>query len=1087
MSLSRIQEYLASLYSHLEPQQVLSAPPSALLGVSPQALRVLGELDINCIFDLAVSRVFGAAAELALDGENGLTHRYGKPGADTVDSSYEDTEVAQLANADVQALTGVGERTDVSELKQALHVQTVRDLALWPPYRAARDIAARVLLPETTVVDDGVPPDLLPRSGEYATERVFYQSLVVGQELGRDDPGPTGDLRRPLPSKGTRDIAAATQFDPLTALGADTGYTRTAVGACLTFSQSWYTHGVTLGQLLHSVALAPGESTRIAVIDWARQSTGAQMSTDQQSESLSQAVGRNRSISEVVSSVATETQAGEFETNVRSTSESLGVSVTAGTPGVGATASYGLTDTEGRTWGHTTSAGRRDVGAQMTQSVVDRTHQAANAARNRRASVVREVSEKESEVVSTRVVANYNHMHALSVQYYEVVQAYRMLTRLERADQCLFLPMKLVEFGDPTVLGRIRSVLARAALNPVIANDLDAGMDRVVMRGPEVSATGHGFNPFGGTGMRDVGRRVTGPSPELALLPSGTGFWFGSGSADAQVTRVDGIRHVGDQRVLHYRAEDYDTGSWPTRPIEGVAPGNLPVADLSEFRSLRVVFESREGHWEAEGELTVSCNFYPPTYSGYTTANSVTLHYSVRRDAGTLAVVEFDLSGGPVAGDALLDHLRSNAYHYSQAVWQSLDAAVLAGMLDGYTMNGRPLTQLVDLQPLGTTGNYLVFRIAGGEDDPSWERWLDQHGIRVGHVETAVVPLPSGGVFAEAVLGRANSAEKIDLTRFWDWQDSPLPLTAPDIAPIGTGSRHQTEPLEHMAGAQHTLNVISPSAVPDPLGVTAALTALGNKDLFRDMSGTQVLSALTRPGSTARNATEIGGLANLGRDMDNRAKKDAERATEHREPADDTAGDDDGDRDSAVPGGADGAAGPAGWIPAALPALPMESTLVLEGLGAGGGWPRDSPPTIVLAADKDTMPLDEQTRRQQGPKRFADALLDRPTPLSEASVELFGQIKDRLDVAEDLPAAMVLGAVVALLMSTPEETAATQGYDVVPVVEAAAALSGLIRERLRTNIGLYIWRPDPRFSRAEARYWTALHELLSPANFPQSA
>ncbi|WP_405885905.1 hypothetical protein OG739_02160 [Streptomyces longwoodensis] len=44
---------------------------------------------------------------------------------------------------------------------------------------------------------------------------------------------------------------------------------------------------------------------------------------------------------------------------------------------------------------------------------------------------------------------------------------------------------------------------------------------------------------------------------------------------------------------------------------------------------------------------------------------------------------------------------------------------------------------------------------------------------------------------AEAVLGRANSAEKIDLTRFWNWKDSPIQITPADIAPLSTASRAQ--------------------------------------------------------------------------------------------------------------------------------------------------------------------------------------------------------------------------------------------------------------------------------------------------------
>jgi hypothetical protein len=43
------------------------------------------------------------------------------------------------------------------------------------------------------------------------------------------------------------------------------------------------------------------------------------------------------------------------------------------------------------------------------------------------------------------------------------------------------------------------------------------------------------------------------------------------------------------------------------------------------------------------------------------------------------------------------------------------------------------------------------------------------------------IALPTRGVLGEAVLGSCPSAEKIDLTRFWNWQDSPIAQAA-DIA-----------------------------------------------------------------------------------------------------------------------------------------------------------------------------------------------------------------------------------------------------------------------------------------------------------------
>lgn len=100
----------------------------------------------------------------------------------------------------------------------------------------------------------------------------------------------------------------------------------------------------------------------------------------------------------------------------------------------------------------------------MAQNVNDRTHQHAHSNRSRRASVVKEVSQSEHEGVSTRVIANYNHMHALTVQYYEVVQVYRVEVSIVKADRVIFIPLKLVDFNNSAMIRRFQNVLARAAL-----------------------------------------------------------------------------------------------------------------------------------------------------------------------------------------------------------------------------------------------------------------------------------------------------------------------------------------------------------------------------------------------------------------------------------------------------------------------------------------------------------------------------------------------------------------------------------------------------------------------------------------------
>ena len=91
-----------------------------------------------------------------------------------------------------------------------------------------------------------------------------------------------------------------------------------------------------------------------------------------------------------------------------------------------------------------------------------RTQQHVNVARNRRAMLVHEVSQEEHEKVSTRVVTNYNHMHALSIQHYEVVQIYRVTVPLVRIEKCLFVPMRLIDFKN-AAMARARSTPANTA------------------------------------------------------------------------------------------------------------------------------------------------------------------------------------------------------------------------------------------------------------------------------------------------------------------------------------------------------------------------------------------------------------------------------------------------------------------------------------------------------------------------------------------------------------------------------------------------------------------------------------------------
>jgi hypothetical protein len=121
----------------------------------------------------------------------------------------------------------------------------------------------------------------------------------------------------------------------------------------------------------------------------------------------------------------------------------------------------------------------------------------------------------------------------------------------------------------------------------------------------------------------------------------------------------------------------------------------------------------------------------------------------------------------------------------------------------------------------------------------------------------------TGGVFAEAVLGRFNSAEKLDLTRFWNWQDSPIPDSGPQIAPLQAGSRAQDVSATPGRLDQPIVNIVPSTSLPDPTGLSAAFSAISQANMFRDMSGVgQLLDQAAASMKTAADlASSTGGQA----------------------------------------------------------------------------------------------------------------------------------------------------------------------------------------------------------------------------------
>lgn len=808
-----------------------STPVDALLGVTSAATTALKKIGITTVFDLAHAQPFTIAARLAAasrDSNDPLSRARRVPDAWVV-KGLAGKEPAEVAAAPAEQLAMVNGLLTHAELVDALGVETVSDLAHWPAFSAARSLAAMALgAAGDGPTDSGTPDDLLPANGVYPTEIFYYSRLFLDELLGTS--GPRNDLAKAGPLSVGEAAAKAT------------GFQKPALGALVTMEQSWHVLGLALGQLLHAVALAPGESVRIAMIDWSRRTAGTRDETGSESEALTNQTQHNRAISEVATAVATEVQSGGSTAVGNARTEQGGVS--GGVGPVGGTYSQGSTTTFGQMW--SSSSGSRNIGSESAQSVAERTQQAAAAARSRRATVVQEVEESEASTATTRVVANYNHMHAMTVQYYETVQVFSVRTQVARVQRCIFVPIAVEDFDE-----------------------LPSGRDAALVAGTTDDRELRGWLERLAGGVRFSYPKGPPPPPPGDTDPLDAVWDETIVNAAREVTKVlPGARPRGDEVELPQGALIAEIGA------PSLKPGDQFTAELHDGR--RVVAAIKGGRARfAKGvpvamlrQLTVNSSSASPLGS---------IDIAIQDEQGNRAVLR-NRSGVPAASmaipllagqdpltsaqrDSALARLKSNRLRYNQAIWAGIDPATLALLLSDYDFEGRPVMEQIDPSPIALVGNYLVFRMNTEASDAHlavtpqvpaktpgerWHDWLLDHGLDKPHPEAQLVALPSGGVFAEAVLGRSNSAEQLDVTRFWNWQDSPIPLQPTEILPPSTETRAGPIDLKPGEYPAPMVNIVAPTAVPDPTGMSSVLGAVVQGDMFRNMSGMDFAASLAR-------------------------------------------------------------------------------------------------------------------------------------------------------------------------------------------------------------------------------------------------
>ena len=123
----------------------------------------------------------------------------------------------------------------------------------------------------------------------------------------------------------------------------------------------------------------------------------------------------------------------------------------------------------------------------------------------------------------------------------------------------------------------------------------------------------------------------------------------------------------------------------------------------------------------------------------------------------------------------------------------------------------------------------------------------------------------SWGFLGEAVLGHCPSGEKLDMTRFWNWQDSPsdtAPAISPVTLPTTTPSIADTLTAPNTLGQLPSLinNVLSAPAPDTSLLKALGQAAASQKDFDTGLTGQAQLASLITNAQNVSNSARADAL-----------------------------------------------------------------------------------------------------------------------------------------------------------------------------------------------------------------------------------
>lgn len=712
-----------------------------------------------------------------------------------------------------------------------------------------------------------------------------------------------------------------------------------AHGHILHFKQVWYADGYSLGDLLYSLPLAPGQKKLVSVVDWERREDTSRDEDTLASESLYASLSRNRDVKEVVSGTLSESVRGGSKAKTSGVAGGLGSAANGSYYGVNFGAVTGISGGYGGANSKAWQNASRDFSSKAMQQLRDRTLQSASAVRGIRSTVVHTTTQGEAVRATTEVVANHNHCHALTVQYFEVLRHFKVAQELADVQPCLFVPLPMSAFDRPKTL-RWRQPLELYLQQQDLASAFDA-TQRVHTNWSEVDYPAETYADELVTSLRgELQLTLFTPLPPFEVPDDAKGNPAKTAEALAHAIRFlggllgahGGGSHMGlgtsamvsaaqsaavmamliakeetpaqkyarfqrevmpgvaagfaDKLELHARVGntevhlskidftlvgEYRPGGPMLVSFRGRVTGAIKRSDISSLvikagiglpdecravvNSVSIRYRTRFFEHELASEQRLNDDLDMPKIGvEFTPPSKVEI---TKLTAGLGATIDTPTDPweqrNPRKEDqrlsnSLVQHLNTNLEYYHHAIWWSMDPNRRYMLLDGFVAPGsgaRSVASVVENRLLGIAGNSLIMPVARGNHlDPRFkpeaeEGFVDLYGFYAPEtpVAAARVSLPTRGVFAEAVMGACNACEKIDDSRYWRWEESPIDEPPPLDATAATTSR-RTEPAAAAPSGfpSPIISIQNAPAAPDPSGVRVAADTVA-KQAFGDFTG----------------------------------------------------------------------------------------------------------------------------------------------------------------------------------------------------------------------------------------------------------